>query len=39
MNKFYCHTGDSWSFKFDIAGAWKYHDHLSPKHFGEIIVE
>ena len=31
--------GDSWSFKFDIAGDWKYHDHLNPKNFGAIIVE
>jgi len=31
--------GDSWSFKFDIAGNWKYHDHLSPKNFGAIIVK
>lgn len=31
--------GGSWSFKFDIAGNWKYHDHLSPKNFGAIIVE
>ena len=31
--------GDSWSFKFDIAGNWKYHDHLSPKNFGTIIVK
>lgn len=31
--------GDSWSFKFDIVGDWKYHDHLSPKNFGSISVE
>ena len=31
--------GDSWSFKFDIAGNWKYHDHLNPKNFGAIIVK
>ena len=31
--------GDSWSFKFDIAGNWKYHDHLNPKYFGAIIVQ
>lgn len=29
----------SWSFKFDISGTWKYHDHLSPKKFGVIVVE
>ena len=31
--------GDSWSFKFDIAGNWKYHDHLNPKYFGAVIVK
>ena len=30
---------DIWSFKFDIAGNWKYHDHLSPKNFGAISVK
>ncbi len=31
--------GDSWSFKFDIAGSWKYHNHLNPSNTGTIIVE
>ena len=31
--------GDSWSFKFDIVGSWKYHDHLNPGHTGMIVVE
>ena len=31
--------GDDWSFKFDIAGNWKYHDHLSRKNFGAITVK
>ena len=31
--------GDIWSFKFDIAGNWKYHNHLNPENFGAIIVE
>lgn len=31
--------GDFWSFKFDIAGTWRYHDHLNPSSFGSIIVE
>lgn len=31
--------GDFWSFKFDIAGTWRYHDHLNPGSFGAIIVE
>lgn len=30
--------GESWSFTFDIAGTWKYHDHLSPKFTGTIVV-
>ena len=31
--------GESWSFQFDIAGEWKYHDHLTPKYFGSIVVK
>lgn len=31
--------GESWPFKFDIAGTWKYHNHLNPSHFGTIVVE
>lgn len=31
--------GNSWSFKFDIAGTWKYHNHLSPGDTGTIVVE
>ncbi|MEK7162899.1 MAG: hypothetical protein AAB696_01275 [Patescibacteria group bacterium] len=31
--------GDSWSFRFDIKGTWKYHDHLTPGNFGAIIVQ
>ncbi len=31
--------GDSWSFKFDILGSWKYHSHLNPSDFGTITVE
>lgn len=30
---------DNWSFRFDIVGNWKYHDHLNPKNFGAIVVE
>lgn len=32
-------SGDSWSFKFDIAGTWKYHNHLNPGDTGTIIVQ
>ncbi len=31
--------GESWSFKFDLAGTWKYHNHLNPSNTGTIIVE
>jgi len=31
--------GDSWSFKFDIAGSWKYHNHLNPSQTGTVVVE
>ncbi|OGY64394.1 MAG: hypothetical protein A3I89_00395 [Candidatus Harrisonbacteria bacterium RIFCSPLOWO2_02_FULL_41_11] len=31
--------GESWSFKFDIPGEWKYHDHLNPSYFGAVTVE
>jgi len=31
--------GESWSFKFDEGGTWKYHDHLNPGATGMIVVE
>ncbi len=31
-------AGDSWSFTFDLVGAWKFHDHLNPSSFGTITV-
>jgi len=31
--------GDSWSFTFEKAGTWGYHDHLHPTLFGKIVVE
>jgi len=31
--------GKSWSFTFNKAGAWKYHDHLNPGAIGTIVVE
>ncbi len=30
--------GDSWSFTFDIPGAWKYHNHVNPFDTGTVIV-
>lgn len=31
--------GDNWSFRFDIPGTWKYHNHLNPGNTGTIVVE
>lgn len=31
--------GSSWSFTFDKVGSWAYHDHLSSKVIGTIIVK
>jgi plastocyanin len=30
--------GTSWSFTFDKAGTWKYHDHLDASKFGTVVV-
>ena len=32
-------SGGSWSFKFDISGTWKYHNHLNPGNTGTIDVQ
>lgn len=34
-------SGESFSFKFDQVGTWKYHDHVKPvaPFFGSVIVE
>lgn len=29
---------ETWSFRFDRVGEWKYHDHLAPYYTGTIIV-
>jgi len=31
--------GNDWTFKFDISGTWKYHNHLNPGDTGTIVVE
>jgi len=31
-------AGESWSFKFEKPGVWRWHDHLSPKMNGAITV-
>lgn len=31
--------GKSWSFQFNHAGEWGYHNHLNSSHYGKIIVE
>lgn len=30
--------GESYSFKFEKVGSWKYHDHLNPSSFGTVNV-
>ena len=30
--------GEAWSFTFDRAGFWRYHDHLTPSNGGLIVV-
>jgi len=32
-------SGTSWSFTFNKAGDWGYHNHVNAKHFGKIIVQ
>lgn len=32
-------SGNSWSFRFDEIGTWKYHNHLNPNHTGTVIVK
>ena len=31
--------GQSWEFKFNEAGTWKYHNHLQPSHTGTVVVD
>src|SRR3989344_2449468 len=31
--------GESWSFKFDKTGTWRYHNHSQASDFGSVIVE
>ncbi|OGC50792.1 hypothetical protein A2716_02025 [candidate division WWE3 bacterium RIFCSPHIGHO2_01_FULL_40_23] len=30
--------GETYSFTFEKIGTWKYHDHLNPTRFGEVVV-
>lgn len=32
-------TGDNWTFQFDVAGSWGYHDHQNPAKKGKVIVQ
>ena len=32
-------TRESYSFTFEEAGTWRFHDHLRAQHTGEVIVE
>jgi plastocyanin len=31
--------GQSWTFKFDKAGTWRFHDHLNPNITGTVVVQ
>lgn len=31
--------GNSWSFKFETKGSWKYHNHLNPGQNGTVVVQ
>jgi len=31
-------NGESWTFQFNQAGSWNYHDHLNASHFGKVNV-
>lgn len=31
--------GESFTFVFNFAGSWKYHDHLNPSKVGTVVVE
>lgn len=31
--------GESWSFTFQKVGSWGYHNHLSPKEWGTVVVQ
>lgn len=32
-------NGNGWAFQFDIAGTWKYHNHLNVADTGTVIVK
>ena len=34
-----CAVGDSYTFTFERAGTWPYHDHVNASKFGKVIVE
>lgn len=34
-----CEGGDEYTFTFDEAGEWAYHNHLNANHFGRVIVQ
>lgn len=33
-----CKSGSTYSFKFDKAGSWNYHDHTNSSMFGTVVV-
>ena len=34
-----CSAGTSYSFMFNQAGTWPYHNHNNSAHFGRVVVE
>ncbi len=32
-------SGNSFSFTFEKAGAWRYHNHVNPAQFGSVTVQ
>ncbi|MEX0672887.1 MAG: hypothetical protein WD175_02390 [Candidatus Paceibacterota bacterium] len=34
-----CESGDEYTFTFEKAGEWNYHNHANASHFGTVIVE
>ena len=33
-----CKSGSSYSFTFNKAGTWAYHNHSNSSHFGRVLV-
>lgn len=33
-----CDSGGAYTFTFDKAGSWNYHNHMNASHFGTVVV-